>query len=84
MKIDDVIELENNQSYLLLMKTTLNNSNYYLAVGINDADETTDEYIVLQEVVEDNELYVVPVNDAALLAKLISDYQEDYDDEYNN
>ena len=38
MKIDDVIELENNQSYLLLMKTTLNNRNYYLAVGINDAD----------------------------------------------
>ena len=35
MKVNDCINLENGKSYLLLMESTIDNTKYFLSVGIN-------------------------------------------------
>ena len=58
MNVNDCINLENGKSYLLLMESTINNTSYFLAVGINKDEQPTQEYLVLQRIVENNEEYV--------------------------
>ena len=84
MEIDDIIELENNKNYLLLLESILDDCKYFLAVGLDESDEPTNEYVVLKEIIENDETYVSQINNPIILNQLISDFQEDYDDEYNN
>mgnify|MGYP001851323204 FL=1 len=83
MKVNDCINLENGKSYLLLMESTIDNTKYFLSVGINAQEEPTNEYLVLQEVIENNEEYVIPINNPVILSNLINEFKQDYDDEYN-
>lgn len=83
MKVNDCINLENGKSYLLLMESTIDNTKYFLSVGINKDEQPTNEYLVLQEVIENNEEYVIPINNPVILSNLINEFRQDYDDEYN-
>ena len=83
MKVNDCINLENGKSCLLLMESTIDNTKYFLSVGINAQEEPTNEYLVLQEVIENNEEYVIPINNPVILSNLINEFKQDYDDEYN-
>lgn len=83
MKVNDCINLENGKSYLLLMESTIDNTKYFLSVGINKDEQPTNEYLVLQEVIENNEEYVIPINNPVILSNLINKFKQDYDDEYN-
>ncbi len=83
MKVNDCINLENGKSYLLLMESTIDNTKYFLSVGINAQEQPTNEYLVLQEVIENNEEYVIPINNPVILSNLINEFKQDYDDEYN-
>ena len=83
MKVNDCINLENGKSYLLLMESTIDNTKYFLSVGINAQEQPTIEYLVLQEVIENNEEYVIPINNPVILSNLINEFKQDYDDEYN-
>lgn len=83
MKVNDCINLENGKSYLLLMESTIDNAKYFLSVGINKDEQPTNEYLVLQEVIENNEEYVIPINNPVILSNLINEFKQDYDDEYN-
>ena len=83
MKVNDCINLENGKSYLLLMESTIDNAKYFLSVGINKDEQPTNEYLVLQEVIESNEEYVIPINSPVILSNLINEFKQDYDDEYN-
>ena len=82
MKVDEIIDLENGKSYLLLLESLIDNSNYFLAVALNDSDEPTNDYIVLKEINEDNEIYAQKINDPIILSKLIQEYSEDYQEDY--
>ena len=82
MKVDEIIDLENGKSYLLLLESLIDNSNYFLAVALIDSDEPTNDYIVLKEINEDNEIYAQKVNDPIILSKLIQEYSEDYQEDY--
>ena len=83
MKVNDCINLENGKNYLLLMESTIDNTKYFLSVGINKDEQPTNEYLVLQEVIENNEEYVIPINNPVILSNLINEFKQDYDDEYN-
>lgn len=83
MKVNDCINLENGKGYLLLMESTIDNAKYFLSVGINKDEQPTNEYLVLQEVIESNEEYVIPINNPVILSNLINEFKQDYDDEYN-
>ena len=68
MNIDDIIDLENGKSYLLLLNSEIDKSNYFLAVLLNELDEPTNEYIVLKEINENGEIFTQKVNDPIILS----------------
>ena len=82
MKVDEIIELENGTSYLLLLNNTIDNTNYFLAVKLNEQEEPTNDYIVLKEITENNETYIQKVTDPIILSKLITEYSLDYESDY--
>ena len=77
MKIDEIIDLENGKSYLLLLDSEIDSNNYFLAVLLN-------EQIVLKEINENNEIYTQKVNDPIILSKLIEEYSLDYEEDYKS
>ena len=72
MKVDIVMTLENDINCLLLEKATLEDKNYFLSVVLTEAEEPSDEYIILQELIEDDGEYVIKVTDEPTLAKLVN------------
>ena len=71
MKVDTVITLENDINCLLLEKANYENDNYFLSVVLDEYEEPSDEYVVLKEIVEDNQNYVMRVMDESVLAELL-------------
>ena len=84
MKVDEIIDLENGTSYLLLLDNLIDNIKYFLAVELDDAEEPTKNYIVLKEIVEDNDTYIQKETDPIILSKLIQDYSLDYEEDYGD
>ena len=82
MKVDEIIDLENGKSYLLLLDSVIDNVKYFLAVGLNEKDEPNNDYIVLKEITENTEIYIQKVTDPVILSKLINDYSEDYQEDF--
>ena len=74
MKIDDIISLENGKDYGLLLESVIDDVRYFLAVLVDKEEKPLDEYIVLEEVVEDDETYVQKINDPLILNQLMEDY----------
>lgn len=72
MKVNTVITLENNVNCLLLEKASLENENYFLAVVLNETEEPSDDYVVLKEKLDNDKEYVIKVEDANTLAKLVN------------
>lgn len=84
MKIDDIISLENGKDYGLLLESVIDDVRYFLAVLVDKEEKPLDEYIVLEEVVEDDETYVQKINDPLILNQLMENYSlqlEDLEDE---
>lgn len=72
MNIDSVITLENGVNCLLLEKVVYDNKNYFLSVVLDEEEEPSDEYVIFNEIIEDNEAYVEKVEDTELIAKLVN------------
>ena len=71
---DQFIELtlKPDMTYHILEKATLENENYFLAVVLNETEEPSDDYIVLKEKLDNDKQYVIKVEDANTLAKLVN------------
>ena len=84
MKIDNIISLENGKDYGLLLESVIDDVRYFLAVLVDKEEKPLDVYMVLEEVVEDDETYVQKINDPLILNQLMEDYSlqlEDLEDE---
>ena len=84
MKVDTVITLDNDINCLLLEKAVYNTDNYYLSVVLDDSEEPSDEYVVLKEIVENNESYVMRVDDEATLAELVKLFTQSFGEKVRN
>ena len=82
MKTNEIIDLENNTSYLLLLDNEIDNKNYFLAVRLEKDDTPTQDYIILKEMNENNESYIQKVNDPFILSKLITEYYLDLEEDF--
>ena len=82
MKPNEIIDLENNTSYLLLLDNKIDNENYFLAVRLEKDDTPTQDYIVLKEIHENTEPYIQKVNDPFILSKLITEYYLDLEEDF--
>ncbi len=79
MNVDEMITLANNVSYGLLLKASLNEDNYFLAVQLDSNEEPTDKYEVLKEVNDQGEISVLIERDPLILNELLKQYQEQAD-----
>ena len=61
MKVDEIIDLENGKSYLLLLDSVIDGAKFFLAVGLNEVEEPNNDYIILKEITENNETYIQKV-----------------------
>lgn len=75
MNVNEIIELENNTSFLLLLNSKIDNDNYFLAVRLENDETPTQEYIVLKEVIKNNEIFTQKVKDPIILNKLLAEFQ---------
>ena len=79
MNVDEMITLANNVSYGLLLKASLDEDNYFLAVQLDSNEEPTDKYKVLKEVNDQGEISVLIERDPLILNELLKQYQEQAD-----
>ncbi len=84
MKVDTVITLENDINCLLLEKANYENDNYFLSVVLDENEEPSDEYVVLKEIVEDNQNYVMRVMDESVLAELLKLFTKSFGEKVAN
>ncbi len=84
MKVDTVITLDNDLNCLLLEKANYNNDNYFLSVVLDDNEEPSDEYIVLKEIIENNQDYVMRVVDESVLAELVKLFTNSFGEKVQN
>ena len=75
MNVNEIIELENNTSFLLLLNSKIDNDNYFLAVRLENDETPTQEYIVLKEVIKNNEIFTQKVKDPIIVNKLLAEFQ---------
>ena len=62
MFVDKVVELDDDRSYVVLDKTVLDNKTYYYAVRLDDLNNPTNNYLFFEEMKEDGEYYLDPIN----------------------
>lgn len=82
MKIDTIITLKNDKKYLLLLESELDLEGYFLAVQLDDKNEPTSNYAVLEEVKKDNRMFVKKIDDPLILNQLLEDYKIQYEEQF--
>ena len=71
-KTPSTITVSPKYGYVGFVKATLENENYFLAVVLNETEEPSDDYVVLKEKLDNDKQYVIKVEDANTLAKLVN------------
>lgn len=61
--VDKIVELENNNSYVLLDETLLNDTKYYFGLRLDKNEEPTNNYLFFEESKEGNDTFLAPVED---------------------
>ena len=84
MKVDTVITLDNDINCLLLEKAELNNNNYFLSVVLDESEEPSDEYVVLKEINEGVDNYVMRVDDESTLMELVKLFTKSFGEKVQN
>lgn len=76
MKVDTVITLDNGMNVLLIDKTNYQDTNYFLAILLDDNEEPTDESTILKEIVEADGTYVEREENQAILQELLKTFTQ--------
>lgn len=76
--LDKIVELENNNKYLILDETELNEKKYYYSVKLNDKEEPTNNYLFFEEVKEQNETMLAIVYDDDIKNLLLTGFTINY------
>ena len=84
MNVDTVITLDNDINCLLLEKAELNNDNYFLSVVLDESEEPSDEYVVLKEINEGADSYVMRVDDESTLVELVKLFTKSFGEKVQN
>ena len=84
MKVNEMITLPTGESYGLLLKSYLNDEEYFLAVLLNENEEPVPEYKVFKEIKNNNQSYVLEESNPLIVKNLLDDYRlqvEEMDEE---
>ena len=70
-RINQIIYLDDNSSYIILDQVIYKGKNYYLVCKIDDNKELTDVFTILEENIDNDNITIETIKDSNLLKKLI-------------
>ena len=76
--VDQIVELENNRSYVILDKTVIEDKVYYYALRLNAEDEPTNNYLFFEETKDGNDIYLQPIEDEKTKGLLLTMFTVNY------
>lgn len=76
--IDNIIELDNNKKYLILDECELDNIRYYFGVRLTDDEELTNTYLFFKEIIDNERIYLNPIEDDKLKGLLLTSFTINY------
>lgn len=82
MSEDKMIILADDTKYGILLESELTENTYYLAVLLNEQEEPTQNFAVLEEIKKDGQEYVQKINDPLILNELLEDFNLQYEEEF--
>ena len=77
MKIGQIITLDDNEKYLLLLDTIQEGHKFFYANKLNQNEENTNDYEIFEEVKEDNDTFMEIVEDEEVKNFLINVFTVD-------
>lgn len=72
--VDKIVTLENDNSYLILEETLLDNKKYYFGLRLDDKDEPTNNYLFFEENVSNNNTYLTSIEDSGMKGLLLTSF----------
>ena len=78
MQVDTIITLDNGLEYALLERLELEGKVFFFAAGITAEEESTGEYIFVEEFSRDGKTMIKLVNDEEYIAKLSTIMTREY------
>lgn len=76
--VDKIVELENNNSYVILEESILNNVKYYLGLRLNEKEEPTNNYLFFEEYKEGNDVFLTAIEDDDLKKILLTSFTTNF------
>lgn len=74
--VDKIIELDNNQKYLIMDETIVDNKKYYYALGLDENEEIANNYLFFEEV--ETGKSIIPVNKSEVKDMLLTSFTINY------
>ena len=76
--VDQIVGLENGKQYLLLDSRELDNINYYFGLRLDEKEEPTNNYLFFEEIKEDGETYLKPIEEDGMRKLLVTVFTINY------
>ena len=72
--VDKIVELENNKNYAIIDETIIDSNKYYFALRLNDKDEPTNNYLFFEESIDNENTYLLPIEDEDMKGLLLTSF----------
>lgn len=76
--VDQIVELENGENYVILDKTVLDDRTFYYALRLDDKEQPTKNYLFFEELKSRNDVYFDPVEDEDIKGALLVAFSINY------
>jgi len=76
--VDQIVELEDNKKYVILDEKELDKKNYYFGLRLDDNENPTNKYLFFEEMKDDGETYLLPVEDEQIKGLLLTTFTINY------
>ena len=72
--VDKVVKFKNDEEYLILDETILDNKKYYLGIKVIDKDQPTSVYLFFEEIDNNGKLILKPIWDEDMKGLLLTSF----------
>lgn len=76
--VDKIVELENNNSYVILDEKQLSDKKYYYGLRLDINEEPTNNYLFFEELKEGNDTFLTPIEDEDMKGLLVTAFTINY------
>ena len=76
--VDKIVELENDNSYVILEESILNNIKYYFGLRLNEKEEPTNNYLFFEEYKDEYDVFLTPIEDNDLKKILLTSFTTNF------